>query len=402
MTQNLRINFLSLIIFGIVFFQLDGLYLLDKSQFPVQFQDAAIVLEILFFFVVYFRKTEYSTQSQQMGKSEKWLFIAPILLGITSAIMGYIRYGQPFILGLRPQRAWIMSMLMYFPLTRVINTKSYSIDQLLKIIDKINAIYFSLLLVQYLLGSKYIILHINANERYGSIRLYAITSFMLISYAWHLVKLLLNTKIYLADYFYVISTLFTFFFITKSRMGMVALICATAIVILRQRFTEKKLLFMSMAVIFLCVFFSTDAGSEILSLAVGSEVATIDNNNALLRDMGRAFFISEVVSSIKTLIFGCGFINTDWNPTLEAVRYSEHLFVADNGIFGLVFMYGLLFLLWVILLYFKYIKKSFEKKNEFGVCIFMVGILGCYSLFPECYQTCIAFPLSCVIFENIC
>lgn len=393
---------MSLILFGIIFFQLDGFYLFDKNQFPVQFQDAAIILEILFFIVVYTRKTRDVTQAPQGSKSEKWLFLAPILLGITSAIMGYVRYRQPFILGLRPQRAWIMSMLMYFPLTRAIRTGRYSVDRLLKMIDKINIIYFSLLLAQYILGNQYMFLHISANQRYGSIRLYAITSFMLVSYAWHLWKLLSNNKIKFVDCFFVISTLFLLFFITKARMGMVALIGATAIVVLRQKFTEKKLIAVSIAVVALCVFFSTDAGSEVLQLAFGSEITTAGNDTALIRDMGRTFFISEVVSSVKTLIFGCGYINTDWGPTLAAVRYNENIFVVDNGIFGLVFMYGLLFLLWVIVLYFKYIKKAFEGKNDFGVCIFLVGILGCYSLFPECYQTCIAFPLSCVIFEKVC
>ena len=55
---------------------------------------------------------------------------------------------------------------------------------------------------------------------------------------------------------------------------------------------------------------------------------------------------------------------------------------ADNGMFGLVYMYGLLFLLWTTMLYGKYIRDAFKNKNDFGVCIFLVGILGCYSLYP--------------------
>lgn len=392
---------MSLILFGIIFFQLDGFYLFDKNQFPVQFQDAAIILEILFFIVVYTRKTRDVTQAPQGSKSEKWLFLAPILLGITSAIMGYVRYRQPFILGLRPQRAWIMSMLMYYPLTRAIRTGRYSVDRLLKMIDKINLIYFSLLLAQYILGNQYMFLYISANQRYGTIRLYAITSFMLISYAWHLWKVLAQRQLKFVDCFYVASILFTYFFITKARMGMVALLGATAIVVLKQRFSKRKLFILSVAIVAFCLFMNTDAGTEIVQLAFGENVTIAANDTSMIRDVGRTFFITEVTSSIKTLLFGCGYINIDWDPTVRAVRYNDNIFVADNGMFGLVYMYGLLFLFWVVILYGKYIKDAFKSKNDFGVCIFIVGILGCFSLYPECYQNCIAFSLSCVIFEAL-
>lgn len=397
--MKIKINVLSLLLFGIIFFQMNGFYLIDKDQFPIQFQDIAIILEVLFFLIVYTKKN--TRKYPDYKRKRKWLFIIPVVLGCTSAMMGYIRYRQPFFMGLRAQRAWIAAMLMYFPLSTVISTRRYSVKKLLNLIDKMNAVYFLVLLTQYIMGGRYLFLHINANQRYGTIRLYAITSFMLISYALHLWKLLENKCIKAADCFFVISTLFTYFFITKSRMGMVALAGATAIVVLKQRLTEKKLIALSVAIVALCVFFSTDAGSEILKLIFGAEITVTGNDTSMIRDLGRTFYISEVTSNIKTFLFGCGYINADWEPTVRAARISENIFVVDNGMFGLVYMYGMLFSVWTVALYFRYIKDSFENKNYFGICIFLVGILGCYSLYPECYQTCIAFPLSCVIFEAL-
>ena len=396
----MRVNYISLLLFGIIYFQLNGFYLPDRNQFPVQFQDMAIFLEILFWIVIYTKRDEQAETAY--SKRTKWLFIMPVLLGCTSALMGYVRYLQPFFMGLRAQRAWIAAMLMYFPVSRAIRTGRYSIERLLGLIDKINAIYFLLLLMQYIIGGRYLFLHVSVDQRYGAIRLYASTSFMLISYGLHLWKLLKSDHIKFADVFFVGATLFTYFLITKSRMGMVALIGATAIVVLRQKFTEKKLIILSIIVVAICVFLSTDAGSEILKLAFGAEITTSGNDTSLIREIGRTFYISEVMSSLKTFIFGCGYINSDWAPTVRATRMSENIFVVDNGMFGLVFMYGILFLCWATALYYRYIREAFKSKNDFGVFMFLIGVLGCYSLYPECYRACMAFPLTCVIFEEMC
>ena len=391
----MRVSYFSMLLFGIIFFQLNGFYLINSTQFPIQFQDMAILLEFVFFILAY-RNREDTTE-----KRNNMLFLFPIVLALSSATMGFLRYGQPFFMGLRPQRAWLVSMLMYFPLSKIIRQERYSINQMLNVIDKVHFIYFWLLLAQYVIGNKYTFLYISTNQRYGTIRLYAITSFMLVSYAWHLWNVLAQRQLKFVDCFYVVSTLFTYFFITKARMGMVALLGATAIVVLKQRFSKRKLFILSVAIVAFCLFMNTDAGTEIVQLAFGENVTIAANDTSMIRDVGRTFFVAEVTSSIKTLLFGCGYINIDWGPTVRAVRYNENIFVADNGMFGLVYMYGLLFLIWVIILCWKYIRDSFKSKNDFGVCIFIVGILGCFSLYPECYQNCIAFSLSCVIFEAL-
>lgn len=395
MKMTAKINIISVLLAGIIFFQLNAFYLIDNGHFPIQFQDMAILFEIIFFIVAYRRIDR--NQRQEFN----CLFFIPLILACTSAIMGYVRYQQPFFMGLRSQRAWIFSMLMYYPLSKVIKEHRYSVQKLLKLIDIINFIYFILLFVQFVLGNKVVFLKASASQRYGSIRLYVTTSFMLISYSLHLWKILTRKRIKAVDCFFVCSTLFTYFFITKARMAMVALIGATAIVLFKQRLTGRKLWMLSLAIVGLCVFLNTNAGTEILQLAFGSGNSVTGNDTSAIRDIGRAFYISELTSSFKTLIFGCGFINIDWEPTLRAVRYSENIFTADNGIFGIVFMYGLSFLAWVIIVYYKYIKKSLKYNNDFGVCIFIVGILGCYSLYPECYQTNMAFTITCVVLETL-
>ena len=395
MRIDAKINILTLLLFCIIFFQLNAFYLIDNAQFPIQLQDMAIVLEVIFFLVVYRRKDQ--GKLREINGS----FLIPVLLAFTSAIMSYIRYQQPFLMGIRAQRAWIVSMLMYYPISMVIRQGRFSIHKLLNLVDGINFIYFVLLLAQFILGDRFMLLEISTNQRYGTIRLYAVTSFMLISYALHLWKLLTINHIKVVDCFFVFSTIFTYFFITKSRMAMVALMGATVIVVLKQRLSVRKLLIFSLAIFAFCIFLGTDAGTEILQLAFGGENVVTENDTSVIRNIGRDFYISEVTSSLKTLIFGCGFINIEWEPTLKAVRYNENIFTVDNGIFGIVFMYGLLFLIWMVIMYCKYIKEAFIYKNDFGICIFLVGILGCYSLYPECYQNNIAFTITCVVFETL-
>lgn len=381
-------------LFLIIFFQLNCFYLLDETNFPIKFSDIALLFEIAFFVLTYFWQNKRNTYNKYLV-----LFLLPLILACTSSLMAFIRYQQPFFMGFRAQRSWIAAMLMFFPLTKAISDNRMSIKEILKMIDGINIIYFAILFLQYILGDWVQFLHLIMNERYGSIRLYASTSFIVISYAYHFCLFFRMKKINLSNLFFICSTIFVFLFITKSRMGMIALFLSSIIIVLKQKMTIKKVFIIAFCFFAIALFLSSSPGQEILGLIFKNNI--VDNDTSGIRQIGREFYMSELVSSSSTFIFGCGYINIDWPQTVIAVRYEEGIFIVDNGIFGNLYIYGFISLLWMVVVYFIFFKKAICLNNDFILCSLLIGVLGLYSLVPDIFSGEISFVLQCAILYSL-
>lgn len=381
-------------LFLIIFFQLNCFYLLDETNFPVKFSDIALLLEIIFCGLTYFWKNKRSTHNKYEA-----LFLLPLFLACTSSLMAFIRYQQPFFMGFRAQRSWIMAMLMFLPLTKTISDNRISIKEILKLIDGINIIYITLLFLQYILGDRVRFLHLMMNERYGSIRLYASTSFVIISYAYHLCSFFRTKKIKLSNLFFICSTIFVFLFITKSRMAMIAMFLSSILIVLKQRMTVKKFFIIAFCFFAVALFLSSTPGQEVLGLIF--KTGNVNNDTSEIRKIGREFYMSELESSSSTFVFGCGYINIDWPQTVLAVRYEEGIFTVDNGIFGILYMYGLASLLWMIVVYFIMFKNAIYMNNGFILGTLLIGLLGLYSLTPGAFLEDISFVLQCAVLYSL-
>lgn len=156
----------------IIFFNLQGLYLLDDTAFHTS--DVAVILEIAFIAYV-------AIKGGYKGKSRyQILMLMPIVLMFTSSYSAHLHYGQPLWYGIRAQRAWISAMLMYFPISGLIRNKKISINNIAKILDRMIFVYMILLIVQFFLGSSVAFLHLSISSRFGSARLYASTYFIVL------------------------------------------------------------------------------------------------------------------------------------------------------------------------------------------------------------------------------
>lgn len=390
----MRVNIFSLWIGLIIFFQLNAFYLLDSNAVPSD--DIALILEVLLFAYVYTHKGK----NNQKYKAEysPW-FIAVIALAIIAAARATVNYGQPFWLGLRPQRAWVGAMLMYFPINRLIRTERYSIDKMLNTIDLCNVFFMILVIAQYLVADHYMFLTVQNNQRYGSVRLYVQTIFLWISFMRYFCNLLEGTRLRLKDILFIASPIFILFFVTKSRMAMIAFIASILILVSRKKLSTKKLFFVVIAVVVISVFLSSSVGQDLLTLVFSPENSA--DNTSGIRELGREFYINKLLSSPINMLFGYGFPNMLWPRAVSEAGFLQKIFIVDNGIFGQTFVYGMVYLIWIITLYWKSIRSAAINKCDFVMGALLIGILGSYSLVPHCSQAYIAVPLLLVIIENI-
>lgn len=383
-------NRYSIILAIIIFLNLNGFYMINNL--PISMQNVSLILEALFFgYVMLFVKGRYGFF---YGK----YVIVAILFVFTSSVMANYSYSQPLWYGIRAQRQWICSMLMYFPIVKLIKSRHLTKDNLICMIDFMNLIYIVLVTVQYILGTRFQFMIVMTTERYGTTRLFVTLSYVLISYYVHLLRLIETRKWNGIDVFFVVGTLFLNIAVTKSRMAIIALIIATTLAILSIRFTVKKLILILSLFISVFVFFGSRIGQDTLSLVFNS-VESVGGDTSEIRELGREFYIESASRNWKTLLFGCGFANLDWPQAVIGAGVHLHYNYNDNGMFGLFFYYGLTFVVWVIVLYIKLLKDSW-KYARMIFFLLLADLLGCSTLFPSMYSTTLYFPLICAILEG--
>lgn len=378
-----RINEYLLMIAVIIFLDLRCFYLVDTEVIPVE--DIVILLQAAFAVYVYWtcgrwRKARYSV-----------IFIVPVILVFTSAYMAYVNYGQPLFMGIRAQRHWIVALLMYFPLSCLIKSGKVRIDQLFKLLDPVMFVYCVLVLAQWILGERFMFMYVLNNLRYGSIRLYISTYLLLISYFYHLYLFLEKKKLNARDLFFIIVTIFIQLFVKKSRMELLALIGASAFAWLSMKTTARKILYAGLVLLAGCVFICTSMGKTVLD-----SVLSASSN---IREVGRQFYIETTFSSPLSAIFGSGYANIDWEPTVIGIRYLDKIYYNDNGIIGLFFYYGLAFVFWTLLSHIKIMWDAWKSHSRNMFFYLLCGLLGMYTLFPHCYVTDISFALVCAVID---
>lgn len=384
----MKINKYCLFLALIVFFNLQCFYLVDSSVVPTS--DIAVVLEFLFFVYVYIK-------GGMKGISRyRYLMLFPLVLMLTSSFAAHANYGQPLLYGIRAQRAWIMAMLTYFPISGLLRNRKLRVQQLIQMLEKVICVYIVLILFQYALGNTFLFMHVQNSIRYGSIRLYTSTYFILLLYFIHLWKILDGQTIKLVNVFVIASTLSICLFVQKSRMGIVALLLTTTFAVLVTRFSGRKLAAFTVGLAAIGVFIISPYGQILLDSIFGSSAS---DAGTVIRETGRAFYIEETLSSWKFALFGSGYANMDWGATVIGTRYSEGLYYNDNGIIGLFFYYGFLFIAWMAAVYFRFLSDAWKGKTVGCFLYLLCGLIGIYTLFPYCYVTNISFGLVAALIE---
>lgn len=389
MRTKIIVNINSIWIAAIIFLNLNGFYLLDGEVIPIY--DIALVVEMIFCAYVCFGK------KGNVKYKYKWMILFAIVWAICSAVMANYKYSQPFLLGVRAQRHWLGAMMMYFPISKLLQTDKISKEKILKLIDTINLLYIPLLVLQYAVGDSLLFLKVQTNERYDSLRLYVSLAFVMISYFVHLHRILEHRQWKWRDVFWCIVPLFLHCFITKSRMGIVSVMGATVIAVLLIRFSLKKVLFLICVIVSCITFLYSGIGQDIISLVFNEGTSMQDTSE--IRDLGRAFFIRSNIESPNYFLFGSGYVNLSWTKSVTMSGYNDGYYYNDHGIFGLFFYYGVFFVLWLLVFYICLIHESWRGNK--GLAYYLIfGIIGMYSLLPACYDTTIAFAIIVALIET--
>ena len=385
--MSFRVN-KYLFFFTIIFlFDLSFFYLIPSSL--IHASDVTFILEILFTVYV------FSTCREKQYFRYKWLIIFVAVLVLTSSVAAYKSYSQPIWSGILPQRNWVGHMLMYFPLSKLLKSKKIDVKELYISVEKIIAIYLLIILLQFALGDRLIFMNVGYSFRYGSLRLLISCPIILFVFFNKLQKKFDGKKLTFFDWYLLLGSLFVSLFVVKTRMIFIAVILSLILFFLFNKLNGLKMVISIIFVLFLIIFVNSSYGESIINTVwLQNQDAGIE-----IRNIGREFYLQRTASSLFSFVFGCGYVNTNWNPSVVGSRYSELIYYVDHGIIGLFFYYGIIFVLWAAFIHIKIIKDA-VKTRKYGIVFFLIcGLVGSLSIFPYCYVG-LSFTLSCVFAEN--
>lgn len=374
-------------------------YLVNIDSLPIAYGDIAL-LAVLFFegYVIvklWRRKVYYKYQA---------FVLSVIPLAIISAFMASRTYGQPFTMGLFPQRGWVIWMLGYFPLMKLLRNQRITIDGILAMMYRIAVIYLVVVTIQYLFP-QIPLLHVHNNIRYGEVRLYVGDSPIVLLAGYSLYLFLKKNSIQHGIFFAWCVVLESI--IMKGRAGTVTMMVAAMVCLFveREKINRKLLHFLLFGIAAL-VFMQTDMGQHLLAALLGQA----DLETGHVRDVGRILYLELLSKDKLTTLFGCGYANANWNQAVYYImgsgRYQQEglsILTADNGMYGFALYYGLTGIIWAVGMYiccFKHAWRVYKASGNFMFIFFLIwDFTGFQTLYFDCTYALLEFPMFLALLE---
>lgn len=297
-----------------------------------------------------------------MGNYGYLILVIPVLI-VLSAIGGYIHYDQPIIAGLGPQRLWLTTAWSYFVIMYLIRKGEITYDSFVQVIYAVVGTELVIYFAQWFLGEQNMFLNVNYNQRNG-LRLYCDPNYM---YVLILVALerILKKKNILLNAVYIIAIMMYILMIYKTRSFLLQIVLALGLLLLLNRDIPAKWKIVVLAVGGVCAFayiWNTEYLRDIVAVVLRRKADPSWN----ARMGAYQFYIEKWTSTPYSFLFGFGYGKDSIEASRVATGVTQHFLLADNGIVGFVFCYGLVGLTWYAVYLAKIIRSGVQalKKQE--------------------------------------
>lgn len=334
---------------------------LDKINIRGTFNFADISLVLSVIWIVYVLIKYKRIQVKKYLFSYEILFVA--VLVVLSSIRGLQLYGQSIVLGMRPQRFFLIIFLLYFPMLKFLYANERNRKSVKRIIYSLGIIELIIYTTQYLLSSKILFLYVHESSRYGGARLHFDSALINVLFFLVLEKLFHRKEV---KYNNIIMVLLIFYnlFIIRGRLNILALLFSTMVMIL----LWKKNLLLKIPII---IFGILALGFLLMTPLLSQYASVLDkktrnvDENYIIRELGKENYLSQLKNSPIT---GRGYINELNKRAYVAAGVGKGYYLNDNGITAFSFMYGIVGVIWVISLLVKmyiYGLRIYHKQNKY-------------------------------------
>lgn len=397
-SSNIKINPWCVFLFLILSSSCNFFYLFPNEIGNISLKDFSIILILLCFCCSSF----YIFKSKVIfNKVFCFIEISTIILVLTSSYAALIHWRQPLWYGIRAQRLYLIYPFLLLIYLSLFKSNKINFKQIVKVLYTFSIIELFISAFQVFITPNFIFLNIQISKggRFFGVplRLYLEDSKYIILFCsfYSLDKFIREEKI-LSNGLFSFLSLLLLALIDQSRMLIVTFIITFVLLIFKAKIGRKKKLSFIVATLFLLIcFLFTPFANSIFSLLNKTSADTSE-----IRAIGRTFYLDTLKQSP---ILSGGFVNTDWELSIIGARMNEFIFANDNGIFGFLFYYGLIGLLYIFFLYFFLIKKSYfiyKKTKNISLFTFIVfSLIGSYSVYSFGMSAHIGFPIILILLE---
>lgn len=281
-----------------------------------------------------------------------------IILCIVSSLQANFLFNQGFINGLLAQKEVLSVALLYFPISKIINSDIITKEELYKMINAFALIQLFLFITQYLLSNKVSFLTVYTAERYGEIRYYFNPILLDLFLVYNLNDYInsSNKKGKFFNILWIALVLFDTMIVQKYRLTSIALILIIILgLLIGKTKIINKLGHIFVAGLFSLFMINTRIVQDlILEFTVKTKTYTYS-----IREAGRKLYLKMLY---KHPILGGGYPKSE--TALQAAGNYNKIYFTDNGIFGFAYIYGGLGVIWFVFLWFNMIKKGFQIFNN--------------------------------------
>lgn len=396
------------LIFVLIAADLKCFYLIDVYTFRIlgaSYDDLLFLLHVMLFAITFL----YDNAHKYL-KVDKWnvFMTVPIVLTFLSAYAGIRTYGQPFFLGLVTQRSWIGCVLVFFVISSWLKRKIITVKGIKKTLFVACIAMLCIYVLQYVLGNFFIFTSVMTNERYGGIRFYFETAYLIIAAGFAIDNIIEaagkkeKKKYILGQIFFIMMLFFTCAVINKGRMLTISVAAGFLFCVLLVKVNKTKKIILCFGVMIVAVFFlSTNIATDAINALQG---VNVENDTLGVRNEGRIYYLQYWIDSIQSIIIGCGSPNYyNWQPAADIANPlwsaggTARFYLVDNGIFGELFLYGLCGIAWFvgsIVISITAAIRVFKKKGKVGYFLLILAdLLACITLVPNQFGNLIVFPL---------
>lgn len=343
--MGLRIRKLVLYVFLIVFLMTRFAYLLPEFvAHPIVCpENFATALIIMWFVFVKF----HSTRIKKAKLDCAWFVYGALLLVVTSSIQASRLYaGQSVIDGISTQKVFIAGILFFYIIDKYVKCNYISLDEIIGVILFCAVVHMGLYFVQYLLGPNHMMLSCyyttpGMDSSVNRIRLYGSTSYIGFAYTVILSKLA-NEEKKMRSYLFIALAILFAVLINQGRSFIVQYIVlfALSMVLYKGNFT-KRAVALSVFVVVIAVFLNSTYFNTLIDTIQNTTINTYSTLGVRYRS--QEFYLNFLESHP---ILGGGYPDPSNTSAQALAGISSGYLVVDNGIYGLIFRYGILGLLW--------------------------------------------------------
>jgi len=336
----------------------------DYMMGSLKYSDISVILSVLFTGLVLL---QYGWPRENRIK---WFVYAYAALTVISALTAYMIYDQSIIRGIFAQRCQLSYLILFLGVERLFEKHVISKNDVVRIIYLMCWIELFLCTIQYVyyLISGNLFLTVGAGSRYESARLYFDPGILLLVVFKSFSDLLSTKRKRIRNFVFIVWTAMFLMVITQMRAMTLAFLVALVVglVIWKSEWLKKIL------VAIIAIFVGTKILSRYAIIQDLIKVLTDLNSDANynVRNLGRAEFISEFA---KSPITGRGYPSISSSAAYNTLQ--GYLFV-DNGIFGLIYSYGILGLIWWVALWVTVMLKAWRvRKRQMAYFLYFVYYL---------------------------